>query len=92
MSKQVTGKSSTRQKSLKGDKHYVECKVTANLSRVFNRAILVSSNGFVSVEIDELKYICFNLCSMMKKIEPSEIGKNPDLIASEFHCLQFLLF
>lgn len=28
---------------------------------------------------------------MMKKIEPSEIGKNPDLIASEFKCLQFLV-
>lgn len=29
---------------------------------------------------------------MMKKIEPSEIGKNPDLIASELRCLQFWLF
>lgn len=27
----------------------------------------------------------------MKKIEPSEIGKNPDLIASEFECLQSLV-
>lgn len=27
----------------------------------------------------------------MKKIEPSEIGKNPDLIASKSHCLQFLV-
>lgn len=28
---------------------------------------------------------------MMKKIEPSEIGKNPELIASEFICLLFLV-
>lgn len=67
-------------------------KIRDIIARLFPRAMNFSSNGFVFEPFKWILIFKTHFFSMMKKIEPSEIGKNPDLIASELMFTKFWLF